>query len=106
MIGDMPVELKPAKPSIGQIEVDVLAQPPLRADAEAIADDQHPYHQLRIDRGASQRAVKGRQLPPQITQLDQPVDGPQQMISGNVPLKRKLIEERSLFDLPMSHHDS
>jgi hypothetical protein len=27
------------------------------------------------------------------------------MIRWNVPLKRKLIEQRSLFDLPMSHHD-
>jgi hypothetical protein len=30
----------------------------------------------------------------------------QQMIAQNVPFERELIEQRSLFDLPMSHHDS
>src|SRR5579862_2009429 len=28
------------------------------------------------------------------------------MIGGNMPFERELIEQRSLFDLPMSHHDS
>src|ERR1700689_4841181 len=28
------------------------------------------------------------------------------MVSGNVPFERELIEQCSLFDLPMSHHDS
>jgi hypothetical protein len=28
------------------------------------------------------------------------------MISRNVPFERELIEQRSLFDLPMPHHDS
>ena len=51
MIGDVAVEPQPTKPAIGQIEVDLLAQPPLRANAEAVADDQHPDHQLGIDRG-------------------------------------------------------
>jgi hypothetical protein len=27
------------------------------------------------------------------------------MVSRNVPFERKLIEQRSLFDLTMSHHD-
>src|ERR1700730_19401430 len=27
------------------------------------------------------------------------------MIGRNVPLKRELIEQSSLFDLPVSHHD-
>ena len=51
--------LKPeaAEPAIGQIEIDLLAQTPLGADAEAIAHDQHPDHQLRIDRRAARTAV-------------------------------------------------
>src|SRR5580693_5972836 len=106
MIGDMPVEPKPAKPSICQIEVDFLAQPPLRSNAEAIAHDQHSDHQLWINRWPANRAAECRQFPSHILQLDEPVDGAQQMISWNVPLWRKLIEQRSLFDLPMSHHDS
>jgi hypothetical protein len=34
--------------------------PPLRADAEAIAHDQHADQQLRIDRRQSRRTVEGR----------------------------------------------
>jgi hypothetical protein len=80
MIGDMPVEPKPAKPSICQIEVDFLAQPPLRPNAEAVAHDQHSDHQLWINRWPAHRAVERCQLPPHIPQLDEPVDGAQQMI--------------------------
>ena len=105
MVGHLAVEPKPAEPAIRQIEVDLLAQPPLGANAEAIADDQHPDHQLGINRGPAHAAVERRQLPPQIAKLDEPVDRPQQMIGRNVPFERKLIEQRSLFDLPMSHHD-
>jgi hypothetical protein len=66
MIGDMSVQPKPAKPSIGQIEVDFLAKAPLRSNAKAIAHDQHSDHQLRIDRGPADRAVEPRQLSPQV----------------------------------------
>ena len=101
----MAIEPDPTEPSIRQIEMDLLAQPPLGADAEAIADDQHPDHQLRIDRGPAHRAVESGQFPPHFSQIDKPVDRPQQMVTWNVPFERELIEQRSLFDLPMSHHD-
>src|SRR5580698_2054209 len=105
MVRHAAVEPKPTKPAIRQIEVDLFAQPPLGADAEAIAYDQHPDHQFGIDRWPSHRAVKRGQLPPQLAEFDEPVDRPQKMIGRNVPLKRELIEQRSLFDLPRSHHD-
>src|SRR2546428_5638187 len=59
----------------------------------------------RIDRWTTNRAVEGGQFSPQLAKLDEPVDGPQEMVSGNVPFERELIEQSSLFDLPMSHHD-
>ena len=105
MIGHVAVEPEPAEPAVRQVEVNLLAQPPLGADAEAVADDQHPDHQLGIDRRPTHRAVEGGQLPPQLAKLDEPVDRPQQMIGRNVPFERELIEQSSLFDLPMSHHD-
>jgi hypothetical protein len=86
MIGHMPVEAQTTKPSICKIEVNFLAQPPLRSNAKAIAHDQHSDHQLRIDRWPAHRAVECCQLPPHTLQLDEPVDGAQQMVSGNVPL--------------------
>jgi hypothetical protein len=36
------IESKPAKPPAGEVQANLLAQPPPRADAEAVADDQHP----------------------------------------------------------------
>ena len=106
MVGHIAVQPEPAEPAVRQVEVNLLAQPPLGADAEAVADDQHPDHQLGIDRGPPDRAVERRQLPPQLTELHEPVDRAQQMIGRNMPFERELIEQRSLFDLPMPHHDS
>src|SRR4029077_9068215 len=59
MIGHFAVETQSTKPAIRQVEVHLLAQPPLRADTEAIADDQHPNQQLGIDRGPAHLTVKG-----------------------------------------------
>jgi len=78
MIGHIAVEPEPAEPPVGQIEVDLFAQAPLGADTEAVADDQHPDHQLRINRRPSQRAVERRELAAQFRQVDKAVDRPQQ----------------------------
>src|SRR5665213_1789106 len=42
MIGHRIVEIEPAEPSVGQMQLDLLAQPPLKADAVAVAHHQHP----------------------------------------------------------------
>src|SRR5258707_3345326 len=105
MIGHMAVQAETTKSAIGEIEMDFLAQAPLGADAKAITDDQHPDHQFGIDRWTTNRAVERGQFSPQLAKLDEPVDGPQEMVSGNVPFERELIEQSSLLDLPMSHHD-
>ena len=57
MIGDIAVEPQSTEPAIGQIEVDLLAQPTRRTNAEAVADDQHLHHQLGIDRGPPDVAI-------------------------------------------------
>src|SRR5262249_3075743 len=95
-----------AEPPIRQIEMHFLAQASLGADAEAVADDQHPDHQLRINRWPPKRAVERRQLPPQLTEFHEPINLAQQMVGWNVPFERELIEQSSLFDLRMPHHDS
>ena len=61
-----------ASSCVRQVEVNLLAQPPLRADAEAVADDQHPDQQPGI--------IEGRR---------------------HVPLERKLVEQRVLLDWPL-----
>src|SRR6185436_1903422 len=75
-------------------------------NAEAVADNQHPDHQLRINRWPPERAVERRQFPPQLTEFHEPVDRAQQVVGWNVPFERELIEQSSLLDLPMPHHDS
>jgi hypothetical protein len=47
---DVGVEPQATETTIGQIGVELLAQPPLRANAVAVNDDEHPDHQLGIDR--------------------------------------------------------
>ena len=77
MIGNITVEAQPAKPSIRQIKVDLLAEPSLGADTEAVTGDQHADHQLRIDRRATHRAVERRKVAAQLRQINKAVDRPQ-----------------------------
>ena len=85
--GTASVEAEPAEPAIGQVEMNLLAQPPLRADAEAVADDQHPDHQLGIDRGPAGRAVERGQMRADVPKIDEAVDPPQQMVGRHMILE-------------------
>jgi hypothetical protein len=61
------------------------AEASFRPDAEAIADEQHPDHQLRIKRWSPDRTVEGSEFPPQTIELDEPVDGSEKVICRHVP---------------------
>jgi hypothetical protein len=52
MIGHCIFQVESAEPSVNQIQVDFFAEPALRPNAEAVANNQHADHQLWIDRGA------------------------------------------------------
>ena len=80
MIGHLASEPEPAEPSISQIEVDLFAKTPLRADAEAVADDQHSDHEFGINRGPSHAAVERRQFSPYLARFNEPINRVQQMI--------------------------
>src|SRR6187455_3633346 len=62
VIGHRSIQVEPAEPAIGQVQLNLLAQPALGADTEAVADDQHPDHQLRIDRRAPRVAVERSEM--------------------------------------------
>jgi hypothetical protein len=62
MIGNPVIELEAAEPTITEMKFDLLAQLPFKADAIAVPDNEHPDHQLRIDRGPPDAAVERRQL--------------------------------------------
>jgi len=73
--------------------VDLLAEPPLRADREAVADDQHPDRQLRIDRGPPDPAVEGPQPCSEIAQVEIPVNLPEKMITRDLVLEAKAVKQ-------------
>ena len=64
--------------------MDFLAQPALGPDAEAVTHDQHPHHQLRINRGPPGVAVERCEVLAQLTQVEKRSIAAQQVIGGNV----------------------
>ena len=104
MVRHVAVETKTAEPPIGQIQVDFLAQPPFRANAEAVAHDQHADQQLGINRWPPHFTVVGRQVCPNAVEFDETVERAQQMRLGHVTFKRELVEQSVLLDFPLPHH--
>src|SRR5262249_60882199 len=62
VIGNLVVEIKPAEPAVGQMQLNLLTQPPLKANAVAVANDQHPDHKLGINRRPANIAIEGCQF--------------------------------------------
>src|SRR5580700_6169388 len=104
MVGNAAFQSQPTKPAVCQVEIDLLAQPPLRADAEAVTHDQYADHQFQIDRGASDCAVERRQLLSQRAEVEKPVDLAQQVIDWNPILKAKLIKQLRPILALLPHH--
>lgn len=98
------IEAQPAEPAVRQVEVDLIAQSPLGADAETVADDQHADHQFWIDRGPARRTVVGLQVLPDAGQIDEPVDRTQHVIRRYMPLQAEAVEQRLLHHRPLAHH--
>ena len=62
VVGYRVVQIEAAEPAVSKMQLDLLAQSPLEADAVAVAHDQHPNHQLRVDRGPTNVAIERREL--------------------------------------------
>src|SRR5437868_10951461 len=107
MIGNPVVEFETAEPAIAEMKFDLLAQPPLQTDAIAVADDEHPDHQLRVDRGPADVAVERRQLLAKIAQhpRDDWIETAQEMTRWNVFFKVEKVEQLALIDHLTTHHD-
>jgi hypothetical protein len=82
----------------------LVTQTALGTDAHAVADDQHPDHQLRINRGPAGVAIVGPQLLADAPEIDEPVDRPQQVIRRHVPLQAEPVEQLRLIRLALAHH--
>ena len=98
------IQAEPAEPAIGEVQVDLFAQPPLGADAAAIADQQHANDQLGIHRRTTDHAVEGPELAPDVARLDEAVDRAQQVVGRHMLLKAEAVEQSLLPDLPLAHH--
>jgi hypothetical protein len=72
--------------------VDLFAQPTLRTNAEAMADNQHTDRGLGIDRWPPHVAIVGPRVRPQPSQIGEPIGLAKQVIVGDVPLEAEAIE--------------
>ncbi len=104
MMGNLVLQTQAAEPAVGQVHLHLLAQAPLRADRIAVADQQHPHHQLGTDRRAAQVAVMGPHLAAQPAQVQNRIDPPQQMIGRNHVLEIEFIEKTVLPTNSLTHH--
>src|SRR5580692_1121438 len=105
MIGNLVLDAELAKPPVGQIDLDLSAQPPLRADREHIAHNQHPDHQHRINRRAARVRVVRRKLLMHPTKVQNIVDLAHQMIGRHHLVEFKRIKELALTAFPPTHHE-
>src|SRR5262249_48483365 len=76
MIRDSILDTELAEPSIGEVHLHFAAKQPLRADREDIPHDQHPDHQLRIDRWATHGRIMRSKFAAKPRQIESSVDLP------------------------------
>ena len=94
---------KAAKPAIGQIEMNLINQPPLKPDAVEIVDQQHAYHELGINRWSASVAVKGLGLMADRAEVQQPVNSAQKVIGRDMILDAEPAKQCILNLLPTHH---
>ena len=66
MVRHLAIEAEPAEPTVSEVQVNPFAQPTFRANAVAVANQQHPDEQFGINRRPTSRAVKWRQVVPDV----------------------------------------
>ena len=103
MIRHLAVQTEPTEPAIGEIEMDLVTEPPFGTDAHAVADDQHAQHQVGINRGPSDRAVERPQLCTDALQINKPFNAAKQMIPWHIIVEAEILEQLRRRDL-YAHH--
>ncbi|CAM3281894.1 hypothetical protein SPAN111604_14595 [Sphingomonas antarctica] len=103
MVGDSIAKIEATEPAIGKVEMHLLAQPSFRPDAEQIADQQHPQHELGINRRPPRRTIAARQRLAHEAKVEQPVDSTQKVVAGHVILEPEAVKQRPLRHL-LTHH--
>ena len=88
------------------MKFELFAQPPLEADAIAIADDQHSNHKLGINRGPANVAIEGRKLLANLNQYPchDRIDPAQQMVRWDAPFEVEKVKQLALIARLSTHH--
>ena len=73
-----------------------FAQPPLGANAVAIAHDQHADHQFRINRRTPNRAIEIGEVMAQVAQIETPINAAQKVIGWDVIFKVERVKQSLL----------
>lgn len=103
MVRNLGVQSQTAEPSIGEVEMNLLAEPPLGPNAHAISNDQHPHHQLGSDRGATDGAVEWLQLRAHARQIEELVDPSKLVVVRDVIIETEIVKQPRRCHL-RSHH--
>src|ERR1700722_12805689 len=89
------------------MQFDLLAKPPLKANAVAVANDEHADHQLGVDRWSPDLAVERCQLFPEFRQYPthNRIDAAKEMAFRDALFEVEEIEQLALIDRLPTHHD-
>jgi len=106
VVRDLVIQIELAKPAVGQVQLYFLTQLAFRADAIAVAHDEHPDHQLGVDRRAADLAVVGLKLLVQVGECrrHEHVHAAQQVVLGDAIFELELVEQTALVPLLPPHH--
>ena len=63
-----------------------------------------PRVDVRIDRGAASRAVEWGEMTAHVSEINEAVNAPEQMVRRDMVFYRELVEQRALRNLPRPHH--
>ena len=96
VIRDLAFQPQAAEPTIDQIKVNLFAQASFGANTETVPDDQHAYHQLRINRGPARVAIVVSKVRTQCAQIEILIDASQQVILRNALIAIERVKQSIL----------
>src|ERR1700743_1719313 len=106
MVRDGVFDAEFAEPAIGEVHLHLTTDQPFRADRKDIPHDQHPDHQLRINRRAAHARIMRCKFTAKPGKIESGIDLPHQMIFRNRLVEMKLVEQLTLVTLQTAHHGS
>ena len=75
----------------------------LGRNGKAVADDQHPDHQFRINRGTADQAIERLQLCPDAIEIEKAVDLPKHGALRNMIIQAEVVKDLLRYRLLTRH---